>query len=48
VTGPAYTLACIVVPCVIGAMMYVAFEVWERRRRRAKADDTLPVIDYLI
>ena len=39
---------CIAVPAVLGASLYVLFEAWDRRRRRAKPDDPLPTIDYLI
>jgi len=43
-----YPLECVLVPCVIGAVMYLAFELWERRRRRARPEDEQPWIDYLI
>jgi hypothetical protein len=43
-----YPLECVLVPCVIGALMYQVFEFWERRRRRARPEDDQPMIDYLI
>jgi hypothetical protein len=43
-----YSLACVVVPCLIGAVMYVGFELWDRSRRRVKSNDGLPTIDYII
>lgn len=46
VTGPAYVLACVAVPCGIGLLMYVAFELWNRRRKKSRG--ALPVIDYMI
>ena len=42
-----YPLECILVPCMIGTLMYLGFDVWDRRRRR-HAKDELPIIDYLI
>ena len=46
--GPWYALECILVPAAIGAVMYLAFDVWDRRRRRSKPDGGLPWIDYFI
>lgn len=43
-----YAIGCVAVPCVIGAVMFVLFDAWDRRRRRGKAEDGLPVIEYLI
>jgi hypothetical protein len=43
-----YALACVVVPAVVGAAMYGAFEVWDRQRRRGPSGEGLPVIDYSI
>jgi hypothetical protein len=43
----AYVVECLAVPCLIGGVMYVAFDVWDRLRRRAGARD-LPDIDYYI
>lgn len=43
-----HALACVAVPCLVGAIMFTLFDAWDRRRRKAKADDGLPVIDYLI
>jgi len=28
--------------------MYFGFELWDRRRRRNRSDDDLPMIDYTI
>jgi hypothetical protein len=39
---------CIAVPAVLGASLYALFEAWDRRRRRAKPEDALPSIDYMI
>lgn len=44
----AYVLACIAVPWLVGGVMYVVVEVWDRRRRRTRPEDPLPHIDYLI
>lgn len=46
-TGWTYICACVLVPCGIGSLMYVAFEAWDRRRRRTPKD-RLPMIDYFI
>jgi hypothetical protein len=43
-----YPLQCVLVPCVIGTLMYLGFELWERRRRRARPEEDQPMIDYLI
>jgi len=43
-----HALECVLVPCVIGVSMFGVFELWDRRRRRGKAADGLPVIDYTI
>ena len=44
-----YPLECVLVPCVIGTLMYLGFELWERQRRRARPDEgEPPMIDYLI
>ena len=43
-----YPLECVLVPCIIGGVMYLGFELWARRRRRTQPDNDLPVIDYLI
>jgi hypothetical protein len=40
--------ACVAVPCLIGGVMFLLFDAWDRRRRRARAEDGLPVIEYLI
>lgn len=39
-------IVSVVAPCAIGAIMYAAFELWDRRRRRN--GQQLPVIDYSI
>jgi hypothetical protein len=41
-------LECVLVPCFIGASMFGAFELWDRRRRRTSDHKGLPVIDYTI
>ena len=46
--GWLYVFECIAVPCLLGTAIYFLFNVWDRSRRRAKAEDALPVIDYLI
>ena len=46
VTGPAYVFACVAVPCGMGVLMYGAFELWNRRRKKSRG--ALPVIDYMI
>ena len=46
VVGPWYVVACVVVPCGIGGLMYGAFEVWNRRRKQSRG--ALPVVDYMI
>ena len=46
--GLWYPIECVLVPCAIGTVMYLAFGLWDRRRRRARPGDELPVIDYLI
>jgi hypothetical protein len=43
-----HALECVLVPCVIGAAMFGVFELWDRRRRRMKSREGLPVIDYII
>jgi hypothetical protein len=44
-----YPLECVLVPCIIGTLMYLGFELWERQRRRARPDEgEPPMIDYLI
>ena len=43
-----YGLLCVVVPCVVGAVMYAGFEIWSRRRMRTSARDPLPPVDYTI
>lgn len=43
-----YAVGCVVVPCAIGGVMFALFNVWDRRRRRAKEDDGLPSIEYFI
>jgi hypothetical protein len=43
-----YALACVVVPAVVGAVMYGAFELWDRQRRRGRTGEGLPVVDYSI
>lgn len=43
-----HAIACVAVPCGIGAVMFALFDAWDRRRRRAKPEDGLPVIEYLI
>jgi hypothetical protein len=43
-----YPLECVLVPCGIGGLMYLGFELWERQRRRAHPTDDQPLIDYLI
>jgi hypothetical protein len=48
VAGLWYPIACIVVPCALGLLMYLAFDVWDRRRRRVRGGDPLPLIDYYI
>jgi hypothetical protein len=47
-SSPWYALACVAVPCRIGLTVYAVFELWERKRRRAKRSGPLPRIDYLI
>lgn len=46
--GWSHILMCIAVPCAIGSSLYVLFNLWDRRRRRVRAEDALPVINYLI
>jgi hypothetical protein len=43
-----HALECVVLPCVVGATMFLLFEVWDRRRARARPERALPVIDYQI
>jgi hypothetical protein len=43
-----YPLECVLVPCAMGTLMYLAFELWERQRRRARPSGDLPQIDYTI
>ena len=43
-----HVLACVIVPCLVGSLMYGVVELWDRRRRRSDANDGLPAIDYLI
>ena len=43
-----YALECVVVPCLIGLAVYGLFELWDRRRRRARPDAGLPPTDYMI
>lgn len=43
-----YAIVCVIVPCVSGAVMSALFSAWDRRRRRARPEDGLPPIDYLI
>jgi hypothetical protein len=43
-----YPLGCVLVPCVIGIVMYFGFEAWERRRRAGPPENELPIIDYSI
>ena len=43
-----YPLECVLVPCGMGTLIYFAFELWDRQRRRARPSDSLPPIDYLI
>jgi hypothetical protein len=43
-----YVIACVLVPCAVGACMYAAFELWDRRRRQARPGAELPRIDYSI
>ncbi len=42
-----HVLACVVVPAVWGGVMYLAFNVVDRRRTRRSSDD-VPPIDYSI
>lgn len=46
--GLWYPIECVLAPCAIGTVMYLAFELWDRRRRRTRPDSGLPMIDYLI
>ena len=41
-----YAALCVVAPCAVGGVMFAAFEVWDRRWRRA--GENLPLIDYSI
>ncbi len=43
-----YAIECIAVPCAVGAVMYLLFEAWDRRRRRTAPDYGLPPIDYYL
>lgn len=43
-----YPLECVLAPGAIGVAMYLGFELWERRWRRTRPQESLPVIDYLI
>lgn len=47
-TGWLHALSCVLLPCCIGAVMYVGFGAWDRRRRRTRDGDGLPPIDYSI
>lgn len=44
----SYPLECVLVPCVIGGAIYLAFELVERWRRRTRPHEELPAIDYMI
>jgi hypothetical protein len=46
-TGWLFTCFCVLVPCGVGGLMYLAFEAWDRCRRR-KQEERLPLIDYTI
>jgi hypothetical protein len=43
-----YAMECIAVPCFIGSVMFVLFDAWDRRRRRVRPEDHLPLVDYSI
>ena len=43
-----YALECIAVPCLVGALVFTVFDLWDRRRRRVVPDEGLPVVDYLL
>lgn len=44
----SYVLACVLVPCGVGASMFALFELWDRRRRARRPGAELPRIDYSI
>jgi hypothetical protein len=44
--GLEYIIACVTVPCGIGVLMYGAFELWDRQRKKSRG--ALPVVDYMI
>jgi hypothetical protein len=39
---------CIVIPSAVGGIMFGAFELWDRVRRRAPGGEGLPLVDYSI
>ena len=43
-----YTAACVLVPALIGAVMYPLFSVWERARRRRARGEEITWVDYQI
>ena len=46
--GLFFAIECVLVPCAIGFLMYVAFGVWDKRRRRGNKDAGLPPVNYNI
>lgn len=45
--GWLYVLACVTVPALWGIVMYHLFGWWDRRRKR-RASEELPHVDYTI
>lgn len=41
-----HAIVSVAAPCAMGAVMFVAFDFWDRRRRRN--GEKLPFIDYSI
>jgi len=46
--GWLYAAACVAVPAVWGIIMYLAFNLVDRRHRDERPDAELPPIDYTI
>ncbi len=47
-SGALYVAACLAVPALWGALMYVAFGLLQRRRRPADPHNPAPPADYTI
>ena len=43
-----FALACVVLPGVWGAVMFLAFRAYDKQRRKAGKRDDLPPVDYSI